>query len=431
MSQPALSRPLTRTFLFHCFLINEMTSTMLEAYDTQMLDYPSDIDVPMHASSSDLWFHNEATMEDDGLLPPQKSPLADRESSTGVEVDMEPYDDDQNSEYEMADGVENYELEIGESVDVEVFDVSQAHTPPAILDVDTTHIPSSGLADSTFSSPSFAEPPAPDIYQNLQLHPKDLIGSSTTLFTPSLEAPPFISPGPQFHEALPDGSADDSEAHAPDKVISHSERNHDAVHIEESVGIPTQPSVVEEPGVVNADSAQDLESYLPEPEADNVHSIHGKEPDEFPNVTPAADRAEFAQHGASDESHEDDHEYDTVATPTADPHEISEGVYIDPPPAVLVSFLSSNRPGFCLFNLPPSSSGSTSPSLENSRPEPQALTLLLHHRPTLYYEPLTSVFEALRQEESLASVPDFADGELVLDAYDLQLVISEVISFLT
>lgn len=116
---------------------------------------------------------------------------------------------------------------------------------------------------------------------------------------------------------------------------------------------------------------------------------------------------------------------DVEESVTGDPHEISEGVYIDPPPAVLVSFESSDCPDICLFNQP-ARSRSPSPSSENHGPGYQVFDLLLHHRPILYYEPLASVFEALRQEEYLSRIPHLADSELVLDAYDLQLVISEV-----
>jgi hypothetical protein len=114
------------------------------------------------------------------------------------------------------------------------------------------------------------------------------------------------------------------------------------------------------------------------------------------------------------------HEAEQEEHAVADPHEISEGVYIDPPPAVLLSLPSctSEEPEFSLFNQP-AASGASHPSL--------ALTLFLHHRPTLYYEPLAQLFEALRQDaEFVARVPDAVEGELILDAYDLQLVILEV-----
>jgi hypothetical protein len=54
-------------------------------------------------------------------------------------------------------------------------------------------------------------------------------------------------------------------------------------------------------------------------------------------------------------------------------------------------------------------------------------TVLLQSRPTLYYETLNDVFDALREEERIQSIAEFVDGEMIIDAYDLQLVVSEVI----
>ncbi len=102
-----------------------------------------------------------------------------------------------------------------------------------------------------------------------------------------------------------------------------------------------------------------------------------------------------------------------------DPHEISDGVYIEPPQAVLLSFPDIDHPDVCLFNQPSVASSS-------SQQEQQEYSLLLEHRPTLYYESLSAVFIALREDEYLSGAIDLSTAELVLDAHDLQLVISEV-----
>jgi hypothetical protein len=111
----------------------------------------------------------------------------------------------------------------------------------------------------------------------------------------------------------------------------------------------------------------------------------------------------------------------------ADPHEISEGVYIEPPPPVLMELpLTSNQPVCSLFNapsnLPSADTGVTVPNTEASSP------ILLQTRPTLYYETMNEFFDALREEEWIQSITEFADGEMVIDAYDLQLAVSEVIT---
>ena len=53
-------------------------------------------------------------------------------------------------------------------------------------------------------------------------------------------------------------------------------------------------------------------------------------------------------------------------------------------------------------------------------------SVLLSAFPTLYYEPLSTVFDALRQEESVRVMSSTSEAELILEAIDLQLIISEV-----
>ena len=111
----------------------------------------------------------------------------------------------------------------------------------------------------------------------------------------------------------------------------------------------------------------------------------------------------------------------------ADPHEISEGIFIDPPPAVLIEVTySSEQFEYSLFNQPAPGSGSRTPTADAPPQQPQAYSLLLQERPTLYYEPLGNVFAAFRLGGAVNSIPELVEGELILDAYDLQLVASEV-----
>ncbi|THV08016.1 hypothetical protein K435DRAFT_772330 [Dendrothele bispora CBS 962.96] len=102
-----------------------------------------------------------------------------------------------------------------------------------------------------------------------------------------------------------------------------------------------------------------------------------------------------------------------------DPHEISDGVYIDPPPAVLLTLTLADHRDVCLFNQPAQTETSTSDGTINS------YELLLQEYPTLYYEPLSKVFDAFRNDNFISQLVDLTHAELVLDAYDLQLVVSE------
>ncbi|KAG6879046.1 hypothetical protein C0992_005671 [Termitomyces sp. T32_za158] len=239
-------------------------SAMLEAFDTQMVDFQTDSDYIMQLSSSDPWSQEEATMEADGHTPLQ----------TTIEVDMEPYDEEHHqTEYEMEDDLETVGAALNDVHDVEVYDASRFQSP--------------------------------DI-------PHD--GSPITV------------------------PVHDDPEHSADEVDLHTE----------CIACP-----------------------------------------------------EFGDS-------------------TSDPHEISEGVYIDPPPPVLVS-LHADEPTISLFNVPSKSSF----DLRLQEKSDVDLVLLLDQLPTLYYEPLSSVFEALRREEYLIGIPGLLNGELLLDAYDLKLIMSE------
>jgi len=67
--------------------------------------------------------------------------------------------------------------------------------------------------------------------------------------------------------------------------------------------------------------------------------------------------------------------------------------------------------------------------MEASQPDDQIQALLLQQQPILYHEPLISVFKASCQKLYIAQIPELTEGELVLDAYNLQLVVSEVMLF--
>ncbi|KAF5391888.1 hypothetical protein D9757_001706 [Collybiopsis confluens] len=150
------------------------------------------------------------------------------------------------------------------------------------------------------------------------------------------------------------------------------------------------------------DSSVDEQTGLAEPQSEFQEEQAGSSMQG--HLEPAATTSELQE------------EYSTLEN---DPHEISEGVYIDPPPAVLLSFATLEHPDVWLFNQPSLSDPSSSTT------DPISYAVLLSDQPTLYYEPLSSVFDALRNDAELPQFADLSQGELVLDAYDLQLCVSE------
>ncbi|KAJ7929296.1 hypothetical protein B0H13DRAFT_1964736 [Mycena leptocephala] len=364
-------------------------STML--YDTHMADYPIDID--MH--HPEPWFDAEAKMDAD---VPLENHFTDHESTLSVEVDMD--DHYQENEYEMGDGEgeENYEEMSSDLLDIEVYDASAP------------------LEDATLPPAEVVNPP--------HSHPFDIDSLETTkpLILP-VATTPAMSPLPPPDTDLPDAVA-----------AQHVETAAEEPADEENaiVRLPAPPRLAsplpDDGNVETTDQFQHHDSGDEQEQAETgLTDIH--QPEEHHPSSSEQDEAEIAVVPQPEEHQQLSYTIasgsrDVEESVTGDPHEISEGVYIDPPPAVLVSFESSDCPDICLFNQP-ARSRSPSPSSENHGPGYQVFDLLLHHRPILYYEPLASVFEALRQEEYLSRIPHLADSELVLDAYDLQLVISE------
>ncbi|KAH7889943.1 hypothetical protein F5I97DRAFT_1848817 [Phlebopus sp. FC_14] len=372
-------------------------SPLIEAVDAQMLDFSHDLDVPMNAAGSTEFFQ-ETLMEHESLYGEQAS----------VEVDMEEYGGD-DVEYEMGDETTDYPHCGDEPLDVEVYDASHAPSPLPVIQ---------SLQPSVHE---FIEEPA-----TTGLTSPPIADHSTIVFPPDGDAEGTAS----TDQPAPDAPHTDLSS----EVIALEEREQEV-----SPGGPSQtlPSeTYEQTGVAPATSEQTSETQAV---ADATHEelVHPHVPSEDEHAERGAD---ISQHETQEPlasgsvSHDDlpAREENVVDTaPLAEgsannPLELSEGIYIDPPPPVLLSITSSGHTEFSLFNQLQLEPQSRSPSVDAGEIEPKVYPLLLQDRPTLYYEPLSSVFDALRQdEELLGHIPHSFEGELVLDAFDLQLVVSE------
>lgn len=435
---------------------------MIEEWDAQMMDYSMDPDIHMHTSApspKNDWPHPEATMEDatTSSYPVQED----------VEIDMDQYYESPQ-EYEMADE-QNVGTTHDDPVDVDVYDASK-ETVTDIIEPTVSASLSQQQTDVFTGNPTLSEATV-ETHTHLDL---PVLSSSEGLIPATqanASAPPLSSEtrhpseNPTFHEAIAhsDSQAESSEYTHPNfapaatehpENLSSQDYATDAPHSSEpsaeGEGISAHESishVENSEGSLAASSApQDLPS---EPAREHLSSIdhealssavpseeqHGEEHSQDPDDH-TADHAQTEvpttdQPQQYDEHVEPDHDHDdnVEQAAAADPHEISEGVYIDPPPPVLLEIPSSSEhTECCLFNAPGSQSGSHSPveSRSTAGTDPSSSTVLLSSRPTLYYERLSDVFLALRDEERVRTIPELFDGELVFDAYDLQLVISEV-----
>ncbi|KAM5539044.1 hypothetical protein V8D89_007267 [Ganoderma adspersum] len=392
-----------------------MTSTMTDTFDTHMTD-PGDIDISMYTgtAATDSWLPVEASMSDDAYAADAVTFHYDQE---GIEIEMGD-DDEPITEYEMADEGQVYDGP--EIQDVEVYDISQVPSPLLVDDHDIIATAQPHVEDAEIMHIPSSEGPAPDPL--LELH------------ATVLEAPAVSKVIATVNPILSGDTTDPTVVVNYDSAVYHSDpTSAGETHLAETILASFEGGLPEaEPSSTICGHYKLAETTA---QAD-VSSEQIVEHESHPQYDPSA-QPEFAQYGnptTQDLVGAEDHHIpadlleESAATEGLDgndPHEISDGVYIDPPPAVLLSLPPSAEFGeCCLFNLPPSSSRQ-SPSSSAQPDTGDAPRLLLQERPTLYYEPLSAVFAALRQEEGIQSLHGFAEAELVLDAYDLQLSIPE------
>ncbi|KAF9001949.1 hypothetical protein BDQ17DRAFT_1326984 [Cyathus striatus] len=433
--------------------------SMLEPFDAQMLDYPSDLDVPMHSSSSDSWFHAEAAM-DDTTTPlnalTQRQALHDS-SQLGVEVDMDAYEEvlDQSSEYEMADDIQDSPAEL---LDVEVYDASLAQSPLPnpddssytpqdtnqvsyenfieqstrltrrfsadipLADSDTTsehQIPQVSLDDASSDEKlgSNRDSQEDRSHDQLQLQETEESGEQTLASPPPIPDYSGDSPvKPTAHVVGEEVTRVENEQN----VENDGDQSGSQIHASTDTTLASvlHTSLDRASDVKNViDNAQNLlnSAALQDPNQDSF--AEESRTLELANVTSEKRSSEYTadgenREGAEDElvAVEDDHQ--GTSTESEDREDL-----VDTAESAQVVVEVS------LFN-EPSTSG---PSISHAEPESHLQTahVLLQNFPTLYYEPISSVFEALRQDDYITNISEYVDSELVLDAYDLQLVISE------
>lgn len=354
------------------------TVAMAESFDALMMDFSGE-DIPMQTSSSTSWTHPEATMDDDSNFHP-----------ADVEIDMNP----EPFEYEMADDSSTEQLI--EVHDIEVVDVSQAHTPAL---VDTV------VEDVTAASPTVPEHDLTDA------HDRSPFESPPTLV---IQVP---SPAPQPAQDEKDYGVAGVETlgqsewdQGPSEPPAASPSPHPAEHYQSQAQPANVEDATEPTSTWNTGALAEQQAHLRRPTPTPVEQLLDSSHEE-------------STHDLTD-SWSDDGNPRLSHASSGDPHEVSDGIFIDPPPPVILS-LGDSEEEYYLFNRPTNKS----PALDEGVTDD---ALFLHDLPTLYYEPLAKVFQALRLDGRLAQRFDLSWGELVIDAYDLaDLVISEVCSLLT
>jgi hypothetical protein len=428
----------------------------MDSYDAPMLDYSGDMDVHMHTtmSSPKPWTQPETIMEEDvhpiHIPNPFPAPLPQQD----VEVDMDYYYNE-NVEYEMVDG--EVTVPDTELVDIDVYDAPreeafaasaaishsagstdqdlarkslEAHYSPSDNGVAAEHVPAVSSLEPPFRQSAEPELLTPSVPPTGAVDERDHTTSDQSsaalalrASTPTSEAAPKDTSHEEEAPAAPKGHVDSLATAAADGTSNTFDApkppdDSEPRNIPEfSTAERESSSIV--PETVTLDSSAKESSDQAEAKDGETHEDaqgHGDSyGGEFPG--PVLDGPEVSEPELPLESHEAEED-------NGDPHEISEGVYIEPPPAVLLELPSSSDHIECtLFN---TLENLHSDDGETNAASPQ-VPILFQSRPTLYYETLNDVFEALHLEERIQSLPEFVDGEMIIDAYDLQLVVSEVI----
>ncbi|KAG2366817.1 hypothetical protein BDR07DRAFT_1395197 [Suillus spraguei] len=377
-----------------------------EPLDAPMHDFATEIDVPMNPAAAQEFFV-ELSMDHDG-----HHTTYDQE---GVEVDMETYYDG-NAEYEMADETEefnesHYQHEL---LDVEVYDASDARSPQPILD--SHPLPSLIINPEMSLLPSpapFSDPFTPQLATITVEHDASTTDRLVENDHPVIEEAGFSALREEESLALTLEQLSESDPlHLTTADQTATELNVPSVTSADPYSVEKHADALDSETTDRAGSSAQPTEAEPTLQPQVEEQFEAFHPSDVPSDDGAQPQGESHPEGLHEE-----------ADNANDPHEISAGVYIDPPPAVFLSIGSSEVPEYCLFNQPPVERGSRSPSAGASNQ--QAYALLLENRPTLYYEPLSCVFEALRQDEVISRIPDYLEGELVMDAYDLQLAVLE------
>lgn len=384
-------------------------------FDAQMSDYSAqgDLDVLMQAHSTDPW-----TAQDDGIMEEDSSfsmltaknpdsatvgmfmPATTEGTDHQNEVEMEDYE--HHSEYEMLDESEAI---------VEDHDHSTGTIQEEIVDVEVVDLQPSPETSLTMAAPPALEPRVDEatvpqhLHSPLPLPPLDI----------APEAPRDVLPADPAGVTMEHTTVESAISETALPVEGHT---HDAETAATEATASDHPTHVPHDSGAEVDHPKPHHQEPPFTEADaDASSTIGVAPSEHAILEhPTTSEQHYEAEPPIDESDVGDH-----VEVGSNPHEIADGVFIEPVPPVIVQASFSHQP-LVLFNRPPASRPH-SPSPDDDVP-PDTM-VLLHDRPTLYYGPLSDLFTALREEELVAQQPDIHHAELGFSVESLELSITE------
>lgn len=365
---------------------------MLDTLDTPMLDFTDDTDVPMAGSSNESWLTSGMHIDEDGHTHTQHT------SPTVLEVDMATYEE--TTEYEMLD-----EPAQQEPVDAEVVDVSFHESPQPSL-----------MAPAPPTNDTQPIAPTQNSWMEKTEESRPQESNSSAVSDIMAETHSSMTEQTTVNESVPfPGNISSATSFSPQVLEQPSTAVDEAAFTRAVSSQPSEPHnhtpATEEPPITHpvesASSSERQAEGLPRRvEAAEVVDT-SKQIADVSNAHPLA-----LEQNLSESVHTS-----ANGEPAADAPEAEN--YVDPPPPIHLSLrigtTEGDQPDFVLFNLPESSSSSADEPL-----------ILLPHLPSLYYEPISVVFEAFRSEEYFSHLQELSEAEMAINAHELQLVISEV-----
>ncbi|OCB84152.1 hypothetical protein A7U60_g8828 [Sanghuangporus baumii] len=389
-------------------------SAMVETYDMPMTDYNEDGDIPMGGSSSENWFQPLPHMDEDA-----HNIVAFSDSQ---EVDMMAFEET-TTEYEMVDeAAQPQDTDIDTHVfDAEVYDVTihPSPLPSGSGDIAQSHLVQS---EDPGNLGTITDQPQLGDASNVTT-PHDSNSAVTQDFLPSETA--------QSHDASLATSEPHVAGHSPAAEVFGTIHEHREERVTTEVTSEQAQPQGEVASTVDEHSSLPSEHVATSLYSDNTTDDPNSDGDGKLPISQIND----ASHQVKEEEIPSEHDGDeqalnvlqtteeiagNIEENTAEQSEptTAQQVYVQPPPPIFLSLqvasAEGDQPDFVLFNLPESSSHASEEPL-----------LLLQHHPSLFYEPVSAVFDAFRQEEYFSHLEELSEAEMALNAHDLQLVISE------
>jgi hypothetical protein len=388
-------------------------AVLIDSFDAPMMDYDG-------AGLDESWYTAESAMDstDDAAL--------------SLEVDM---DAEAPTEYDMHMAADDLAAYTPGPLDVEVLDATE------VIELEDATVlaaqPESAAIIVEAAPPAFPSFLLP-MPSAIALEPNTEPLPSFALLTPSSELPPQVVTQPLDLQATPPDPTMTTAEGVVEHPIDPTMFDHPSTLSSFETAAPETATVSVVDALAPAAPIEDTPITVAPPDAGSdphedestVLSEQEQAEEADPNLS-SLDEEQLTEGEADRGTGDTDHATEPTENLEAvgvtlpalgilDETSVAEDNNDEPVPAVLLSLSASTEPEWCLFNLSVPGNG------EDNVDETFDMPLLLRDRAAMFYEPVMHVFEALRLEQVVLALSHAAEGDMMLDAYDIDLTISEV-----